>query len=237
MSVKRIWQAFALLALFSGMVHPAAAAGYAGVYEGRFIGGHQGTFALYVRSNNTGVVISYDQTTNTGFSDRRVRIRPNGSFVLNNVGGTGTKVKGKILRSGRVRGAYVTSLGVKGRFVAKRVPGKGPHRRHAGYYAGVFSSDPAACGGLKGSGKATAILAADGRMALYTRITRSSNPALWPVGQQDAGTAKMNRRGLFSGRLASGAGIKGQLKGRLIRGTFSVPGGTCVGNFRLLKRR
>jgi len=131
----------------------------------------------------------------------------------------------------------VTSVGAKGTFVARRLPRKGPHRKHVGYYAGVFSSTPAACRGLKGSGKAIAILSANGKIALYTRVTRSNNPSLWPIGQQDAGIAKMNPGGAFSGRTSSGISIKGQLKGRLVRGTFADPRSTCTGTFRLLKRR
>ena len=236
MSWKQVWQGFFLLVLLTGVVMPVEAANYAGVYQGRFVGGHKGTFALYVRPNNTGVVIAYDQTTNTGFADRKIRIQANGTFVVKNIGGTGTKVTGKVLRNGRIRGGYVTNVAVKGRFVAKRLPKAGPHRKHAGYYAGVFASSPGACAGLKGSGRAEAILAANGKIAIYTRVTRSNKPTLWPVGTQDIGIARVTPAGAVAGRLVGGARVKGKLKGRAVAGTFVEPAG-CRGAFRLLKRR
>jgi len=229
-------QALLGLLVLSTMVMPAYAAKYTGVYQGRFVGGHKGVFSLYVRPNNTAVVIAYDRTTNSGFSDRKIRINANGSFVANNIGGTGTTVSGKVLRNGRVRGAYTTNTAVKGSFVAKRLRKVGPHRKQAGYYAGVFASNPAACGGLKGSGKTEAILAANGKIAIYTRVTRSSNPALWPVGTQDIGIAKVNPAGAVRGRLIGGAKVTGKLRGRSVAGTFVEPAG-CKGSFRLLKRR
>jgi hypothetical protein len=189
-----------------------------GIYMGTISGTESsGDFAMMVKSNGQGIVaMGYDTIQASGFLVTGYQVAGDGSFTFVTSGGA--TVSGTV-SADTVSGTFTNenSAGINGTFNGTIKPITGIQQANAGYYTGTF-------GGAE-SGSIYSLLAADGKVFLYT---------LSSTGGDDAGTGTINAENSVSATSFGGTTITGTLNPttHVITGSYSS-GGTTLGTFSL----
>jgi hypothetical protein len=232
-----------MLAL-SFMVTTANAGNFTGIYYGLFSDAEDnGGFSVYVRNDDTAVVIGYEAVDNFGFINPNVPINPlTGAFSHSDIDGRGTSISGTISGDNISGSGNSLSFG-SFTFSGNKKSNHGVHFSKGGYYEGTFQSTPDQCYGLNIDGFSRGILAADGTYYFYIEVESTDIPEYKPVGAADGGIVQLDSIGNYSGSTFFTTTVNGAVSNNLVNGdasdskdigSFQDPSG-CIGTYEFTR--